>query len=732
MSKRSQENIAQENMRENDYSILSPFKRWKADYVESNELSSGNEGGSNEDISSSDKIKHSAAGYEEYSTEKRSVVEIHSSSGSESEIAEIDNALKRRKKLKKLVLKDWNSISEKITNGDMSDYLDLANSEFPGGGNILHVAVKKGDLKAVQAICKRGNVKFNALAVASKGINTKLSALHIAADKCRTNSATLNNRLEVLKTLLDHDDVNINIESSNGFTAIQIAVEWSSHKAVNQFLEKDAELVHYISKEGDDVQDGNFSLLHFAAEEGKLENIKLLVNSGADVSAKTTQGYTPLQYAALAGKVDVVEAMLQYKGATELSGENTTALHSLASCMDYKSIRKIAEMLIADINIDSSVKDNIGGQTALHYACYHSNIILVGALIDNNENNAHEIDNNENNALHFVSMSNSNDKRTVGKIIERLVKKNVNINAQNKSGETPLHTAIKLEKFLVAEILLAYDCDLEKQDQDEKTVFDLTLSGNFRSRKINKLIGNKISKYKSTEKLKNDLQSKDKEFQGEIYGLKVGLKKMIDGADSVDEFIKHLSAKRRLQLNKAEANETEAKDTLVIGKMRDAMSSFIKNSKSKDLQELVGDLKNFQGVVKEVTSDAESFRIEAQNSREEVAKIDRKLKEVDGLLSSIEKKESEYNSFLQENKIRIFDSKNKFTEKHNGQPVECIQGEGEVINFDQEELLESDSELGNTQFIQNSFEFFSTGVYESLEVFVSEDFPEGDVQLSGD
>lgn len=52
------------------------------------------------------------------------------------------------------------------------------------------------------------------------------------------------------------------------------------------------------------------SPLHKAAEKGKLEACKLLVEKGASVDARDKDGLTPLHDACTLGKVEVVEYLI--------------------------------------------------------------------------------------------------------------------------------------------------------------------------------------------------------------------------------------------------------------------------------------------------------------------------------------------------------------------------------------------------------------------------------------
>jgi hypothetical protein len=88
------------------------------------------------------------------------------------------------------------------------------------------------------------------------------------------------------------------------------------------------ENVRQLLDSGADVNQGGGTLLRLAAEAGHAEIAKMLVEKGADVNAKTATGGTPLMVAAAFGHADVVKVLLPKVtdiNATDVEGE--TALY---------------------------------------------------------------------------------------------------------------------------------------------------------------------------------------------------------------------------------------------------------------------------------------------------------------------------------------------------------------------------------------------------------------------
>ena len=53
------------------------------------------------------------------------------------------------------------------------------------------------------------------------------------------------------------------------------------------------------------------TLLHIAAEEGKIDTVKSLLERGVDVDARNASNETPLERAAAKGEVDVVRLLIE-------------------------------------------------------------------------------------------------------------------------------------------------------------------------------------------------------------------------------------------------------------------------------------------------------------------------------------------------------------------------------------------------------------------------------------
>ena len=113
------------------------------------------------------------------------------------------------------------------------------------------------------------------------------------------------------------------------------------------------------------LDEDGFSLLHLNAKEGNAENVKKLIDRGANIEIKDKQHTSsPLLWALQNGHSKVVDILLQ-SGADKkaMNFYGTTALHFAAQSGQFE----LVEMLVKQ-GLDVNAKDN-GDETPLHDAC---------------------------------------------------------------------------------------------------------------------------------------------------------------------------------------------------------------------------------------------------------------------------------------------------------------------------------------------------------------------------
>lgn len=144
----------------------------------------------------------------------------------------------------------------------------------------------------------------------------------------------------------------------------------------------DAETLRTLLRNGgdaDEVQADGRSALHFAADEGNLELVRMLIHAGANVDVGTRIGaYTPLHMASRNGHAEVMRALLaagaNLRAATTNSG--VLPLHLAAASDNPEAVRVLIEAG-ADVN----AREGSWQQTPLVFAAAGNRVDNIRLLL---------------------------------------------------------------------------------------------------------------------------------------------------------------------------------------------------------------------------------------------------------------------------------------------------------------------------------------------------------------
>lgn len=229
--------------------------------------------------------------------------------------------------------------------------------------------------------------------------------------------------------------------------------------------------------------DGRYTALIFQAYDGNLDIVKFLLEfPDINVNARTQYGWSPLMYAALQGHENIVQLLLAVPGINiTFENESGSAL-TLATRMGHE---KIVELLLqasagfsessAKININAL--DRLGkGLTALMHAAEmgHENIVKI--LLQVPGININVQNKNGQTALNFAI---EKKKDAVAKLIQDKIDEltaqafqsitdtnieslksaitQIGVNIKDKAGDSLLHKAVKQKKLEIIRFLLLTD-----------------------------------------------------------------------------------------------------------------------------------------------------------------------------------------------------------------------------------------------------------------------------------
>lgn len=207
---------------------------------------------------------------------------------------------------------------------------------------------------------------------------------------------------------------------------IKNAVMDGNARKVGRLLRKDPRLIGSV-----DPTMG-WTPLHWAAQKGDMDVVKLLLSKGADVNAYHEKAGTPLHMAVYSGQAEV--ARLLIAGGADLNVVTKAKRESPLYLAIYVGFPEIARMLIesgADIHVEGPA-----GSTLLHTAVFARNKEIAGLLVENGAD-LEAKDEAGMTPLHW-GVAEGGDPDLVAWLLE----KGADPNSQEKNGCTPLHLAI--------------------------------------------------------------------------------------------------------------------------------------------------------------------------------------------------------------------------------------------------------------------------------------------------
>ncbi len=220
--------------------------------------------------------------------------------------------------------------------------------------------------------------------------------------------------------------------------------------------------------------------LHKACERGHLETVKLLLQHGAEMERETKKFCrTPLHLSILHDRLGVAGFLMS-------SGANIYALDNDESSILHMSLwTKQMTIFILDYlaKEDSSNLDRLlhlakrNGNTCLHSAFLLGKLDLAWLLLDRGSD-LRAVNSKGETALHmacqtFLSKKQTTERQTV---VEHLINKGAEIDAQDHDGLTPLHVAASNDdddSLLLVKCLLNNKAGVNVQNQKGETPLHL-------------------------------------------------------------------------------------------------------------------------------------------------------------------------------------------------------------------------------------------------------------------
>ena len=262
-------------------------------------------------------------------------------------------------------------------------------------------------------------------------------------------SAVREGRLERVRELINSFGLPYSRNQSEGYDLLRTAIERRHTEIANLLLASGCK----VNKKNKNRVN---SPLHYAAINGEVELVRVLLNKGAKVDARNSHGKTPLHNGVVSGKTEIVELLLN-KG-TNVNHRDNSDITSLHLAVE-NGTKDIIELLLArGANVNAKALD---GKTSLHVAVERGYIEIVEHLLEHGAsvNATYTYRAQEG----YTPMRLAIEKR-YEQVVQLLLVYGASIDAQDKDNKAVLHFAVKNGSWIMTEHILKHHPDLNKNN----------------------------------------------------------------------------------------------------------------------------------------------------------------------------------------------------------------------------------------------------------------------------
>ncbi|EPS40170.1 hypothetical protein H072_6021 [Dactylellina haptotyla CBS 200.50] len=254
------------------------------------------------------------------------------------------------------------------------------------------------------------------------------------------------------------------IRETSGLTPLHLATN-SQHPSS---CKETARLLLHNKADPNARSSHGFTPLQYAVSGAYTDEkmVKMLLDSGADVNAKDNQGI-PIIYLAIMNKniSSTTIQLLLAKGADTDCGDAVgTTLLSLASIHNNESIAKL--LIDEGVNVNTKNRD---GRTALHHASAFGNVKTMRRLLDKGAD-IHGRDDFNGTALLWAAANPKNTASIVNKaVVSLLLDHGAETNSKYAREHSPLAAAALTGCEASCNLLLTKDVEVNSQDELGRT-----------------------------------------------------------------------------------------------------------------------------------------------------------------------------------------------------------------------------------------------------------------------
>ena len=335
----------------------------------------------------------------------------------------------------------------------------------------LHAKTQKEQVDALYLACAYGSVEAVKLLVANGGkldstAPNGWTAVHVAAingrdavlqllhdlgkdlsplclDGTPLDFARIHNRDSTVQLLK-------RLGAKKGATmSVHLAARHGDIEALDGWLKRNRANVHFR------VKKHQATPLHWAAEADQAEATDLLLNHGADKTARTDGGWTPLHSAAAKGSTNVIALLLKRRAPVNAISQSGTPL----------DLAKGYQQPAAAAMLEAS-RGRAGREVSIHMAAARGDAIALQAFLRRGVKVDVPGPLHQSTPLHWAAGA--------GKVntMEVLISLGADVDALSDSDATPLHQAVLHNRLEAVKLLIRGNADLNSQNKSGYTPLD--------------------------------------------------------------------------------------------------------------------------------------------------------------------------------------------------------------------------------------------------------------------
>jgi len=341
------------------------------------------------------------------------------------------------------------------------------NAQTSMGNTAMHFAVMMGDLTMVKLLTF-GGANIN---VVNRSLQTPI---YFAAQR---------GYIDIAKWIYE-PKAPLDKKILDDHTLCHLAVEYGCVDVIQSLIDKRYKI--------DTPNNAKETPLHYAARKGDLKIIDLLIKAGTNIDSRDEDGCTPLYCAVQYSNLDVVKFLYQ-NGADPCikDFDNATLIHVAAQNGKLDVIKWAHQELKLEIDLL-----DVDDESPLHYAARNGEVEIVKYFHSHNcnihatnfynetalflaafEGHTNVVEYFHNHAGIRVDLSNQDGEYLVHvaaceghiPLMEWLIWKDADINAQDAEGNTPLHLAIISKEQKMISLLLKNGADVNIQNEYGQT-----------------------------------------------------------------------------------------------------------------------------------------------------------------------------------------------------------------------------------------------------------------------